>query len=116
QELGLKPAVVAGHSLGEYSALVCAGALAFSDAVKVVNKRGQFMQEAVPAGQGSMAAVMGISAEDVEKLCKDASGGQILQAANYNAPIQTVIAGHADAIARAIELGKERGAVVKELK
>jgi malonyl CoA-acyl carrier protein transacylase len=115
-ETGLHPALVAGHSLGEYSALVCAQALGFEDAVRTVRKRGQFMQEAVPAGEGGMAAVMGIDAAAVDAVCAAAAGDQVLAAANRNAPNQTVIAGHAAAVQRATQLAEERGAVVKPLR
>jgi malonyl CoA-acyl carrier protein transacylase len=113
---GLVPKVVAGHSLGEYSALVCAGSLSFEDAVVLVNKRGKYMQEAVPAGEGSMAAVMGVSSDEVEKLCKDAAEGKVLTPANFNSAQQIVISGHEDAIDRAVKLGNDRGAVVMKLK
>lgn len=107
-EYGLEPACVAGHSLGEYSALVAVGALAFSDAVKVVRERGRLMQQAVPAGQGSMAVVLG--AEDVEKLCREAAQGDVLAPANLNGGGQVVIAGAKPAVARAMTLARERGA------
>jgi len=102
------PAFVAGHSLGEYSALVAAGALSLEDAVRLVHIRGQAMQEAVPAGVGAMAAVMGGDAEAVELLCRDASEGEPVSPANFNAPGQIVIAGAAAAVKRATELAKER--------
>ncbi len=111
----LTPEIVAGHSLGEYSALVCAGALSFEDAVRTVHKRGLFMQEAVPVGEGAMAAVIGMDPEDVAGLCSDAAEGQVLCPANYNSPRQTVIAGHTAAVKRAVALVKERGGVGKEL-
>jgi len=102
----------AGHSLGEYSAGVAAGALAFADAVRTVHERGQFMQEAVPEGIGAMAAILGLAAEAVVSACEDAAveTGKIIAPANYNSPEQTVIAGHAEAVARASELCRERGA------
>lgn len=107
---GETPAVVAGHSLGEYSALVAAGALAFSDAVPLVRFRAQAMQEAVPAGQGAMAALLGLDAETVRAVCAQAAEGEVVEAANLNAPGQIVIAGTSAAVGRAIELAKERGA------
>lgn len=110
QETDLKPAYAAGHSLGEYSALVCAGALTFADAVRTVRQRGTFMQEAVPVGVGAMAAVMGIDRPELEQLCQDAAAGEVVAPANFNSPGQIVIAGHATAVERAIALAKERGA------
>ena len=107
---GPKPALVAGHSLGEYSALVAAGALAFSDAVPLVRFRAQAMQEAVPAGEGAMAAIMGLEADAVRELCLEAAQGQVVEAANLNAPGQIVIAGAKAAVERAGELAKARGA------
>jgi [acyl-carrier-protein] S-malonyltransferase len=104
------PDVVAGHSLGEYSALVAAGVLKFADAVMLVQKRGQFMQTAVPLGEGGMAAVLGLDDEQVREVCITASQGEVVQAVNYNAPGQVVIAGDNAAIARAIEGCKEAGA------
>lgn len=103
------PAFAAGHSLGEYSALVAAGAMSVEDAVRVVHVRGSAMQEAVPAGEGKMAAVMGGEPEAIEQLCADASEGAPLSPANYNAPGQIVIAGASAAVERAISLAKERG-------
>lgn len=104
--------VVAGHSLGEYSALVAAEVLAFADAVKLVQQRGQFMQTAVPLGEGGMAAVLGLDDEQVTSICADASAesGHVVQAVNFNAPGQVVIAGKNEALDRAIELLKEAGA------
>lgn len=104
------PAFVAGHSLGEYSALVAAGALNFADAVRLVRMRGRFMQEAVPVGVGAMAAILGANLETVEAACAEAAENQICSAANINAPTQIVIAGHAEAVDRAIEIVKSRGA------
>ena len=104
------PDFVAGHSLGEYSALVAAGALSFSDAVKIVRKRGIYMQEAVPFGVGAMAAILGLPLETVEIACTEAAEGEICSPANINSPAQVVIAGNAEAIDRAIEILKERGA------
>jgi [acyl-carrier-protein] S-malonyltransferase len=105
-----RPAYVAGHSLGEYSALVAAGALNFADAVRLVRMRGRFMQEAVPLGIGAMAAIIGADLETVEKACSEAAENQICSAANINSPTQIVIAGHSEAVDRASELLKERGA------
>lgn len=102
------PAYAAGHSLGEYSALVAAGALSFEDAVKLVYLRGQAMQEAVPQGLGGMAAIMGGDAAVVEDLCRDAAEGEVVSPANFNAPGQIVISGHKTAVARAAALAGER--------
>lgn len=110
QESGLRPAYVAGHSLGEYSALVAAEALAFADAVRTVRQRGAFMQEAVPVGVGAMAAILGLDPAELEAVCQEAAQGQVVSPANYNSPGQVVIAGHATAVERAIELAKARGA------
>lgn len=104
------PDYVAGHSLGEYSALVAAGALSLSDAVRVVRRRGQFMQEAVPVGAGAMAAVLGSDFETVEAVCREAAGAEVCSPANNNSPGQVVIAGSAAAVERALPLLKERGA------
>jgi len=109
-EKGLAPDYVAGHSLGEYSALVAVGALNFSDAVRLVRKRGQYMQDAVPAGQGGMAAIMGISPAVVQDACKRAAEGEICSPANLNSPEQTVISGHASAVKRAVEIASQLGA------
>lgn len=105
-----EPDVVAGHSLGEYSALVAAGTLEFADAVTLVQKRGQFMQTAVPVGEGGMAAVLGLTDEQVRQACAEAAGEEVVQAANYNAPGQVVIAGSTDAVDRAVEACKAAGA------
>jgi len=105
-----QPDFVAGHSLGEYSALVAAGAINFSDAVQTVRKRGSYMQEAVPVGVGAMAAILGLPLETIEVACEEASQDEICSAANINSPAQIVIAGNAGAIDRAIELLKQRGA------
>ena len=107
---GISPICTAGHSLGEYSALVAAGMLRFSDAVRLVSIRGRAMQNAVPVGQGEMAAVLGLSAEDVSSLCAEAAQGEIVAPANFNAPGQIVISGHTKAVARAAGLAKQRGA------
>ncbi|NWF53335.1 MAG: ACP S-malonyltransferase [Syntrophaceae bacterium] len=98
------PVVAAGHSLGEYGALVAAGGLRFADAVRLVHLRGKFMQEAVPVGVGAMAAVMGLSPVEVEALCREAARGEILSPANFNSPGQIAIAGHATAVQRAMEI------------
>jgi [acyl-carrier-protein] S-malonyltransferase len=108
-ERGLTPSLAAGHSLGEYSALVVAGALTLADAVRVVRRRGEFMQEAVPVGTGAMAAVMGVGLDVVEQVCADAAKGEILDVANVNSAQQIVIAGHRSAVERAVALAKERG-------
>ena len=104
------PDFVAGHSLGEYSALVAAGALSFRDAVRTVRKRGTYMQEAVPIGVGAMAAILGLPLETVEVACDEAAEGEVCSPANINSPSQIVIAGNTEAVDRAIELLKERGA------
>lgn len=109
-EDGPRPAFVAGHSLGEYSALVAAGSLGFADAVKLVELRGQLMQQAVPAGQGGMAAILGLEDADVLAACAEAAQGEVVSAVNFNAPGQVVIAGSAAAVERAIEACKARGA------
>lgn len=109
-EGGPRPAFVAGHSLGEYSALVAAGSLGFVDAVRLVERRGQLMQEAVPAGRGGMAAVLGLEDADVLAACAEAAEGEVVSAVNFNAPGQVVIAGAAGAVGRAIEACKARGA------
>lgn len=108
-ESGLRPKLLAGHSLGEYSALVAAGVLSFADALQAVRRRGLFMQEAVPIGSGSMAAVLGLDDEVVEDVCSEAAGNQIVAPANYNSPGQIVIAGHSEAVDRALKLARERG-------
>ena len=109
-EKGLEPDFVAGHSLGEYSALVCAGSLKFADAVRLVRKRGTYMQDAVPHGVGAMAAVMGLSHAVVADACKRAAQGEVCAPANLNSPDQTVISGHAGAVKRAVELASQAGA------
>ena len=108
-EHGLRPALAAGHSLGEYSALVVAGALQLRDAVRVVRKRGEFMQQAVPVGTGAMAAVMGLAVEAVEAVCREAAHGEVVEVANVNSAAQIVIAGHKAAVERAVTLAGERG-------
>ena len=109
-EKGLEPDFVAGHSLGEYSALVCAGSLKFADAVRLVRNRGAYMQDAVPQGVGAMAAIMGLSHAVVADVCKRAANGEICAPANLNSPDQTVISGHAGAVKRAVELASQAGA------
>ena len=109
-ETGLVPSFAAGHSLGEYSALVCAGGLQFSDAVRIVRQRGTFMQEAVPVGTGAMAAVLGLDSVKLEALCAEAAQGQVVSPANFNSDGQVVIAGHTEAVERAVELAKSAGA------
>jgi len=110
EESGLVPAYAAGHSLGEYSALVCAGALSFADAIRTVRLRGTFMQEAVPVGFGTMAAIIGMANDDLEQVCREAAEGEVVAPANFNSPGQVVIAGHTGAVERAISLARERGA------
>jgi len=107
---GPSPAHFAGHSLGEYTALVAAGALAFSDAVALVRFRAEAMQDAVPEGTGGIAAVLGLDVADVRQVCADAASGEVLEAVNLNSPGQIVIAGHRTAVERAMALAKERGA------
>ena len=107
---GAEPEVVAGHSLGEFSALVAAGVIPFSDAVRLVRFRAQAMQEAVPIGQGGMAAILGLSDEDVIAACVEAAQGEIVEPANFNAPSQLVIAGHKGALERACAVAKTKGA------
>ena len=107
---GRVPARVSGHSLGEFTALVCAGALDFPAAIELVRFRGQVMQEAVPAGSGAMAAILGLEDEVVLAVCREAAGSGIVEAANFNSPEQIVIAGERSAVQRAIEAAKARGA------
>jgi [acyl-carrier-protein] S-malonyltransferase len=109
-ERGIEPVCVAGHSLGEYSALVAAGALSMMDAVQLVRKRGRYMQEAVPVGRGGMAAILGMPEEKVVQVCLDAAQGEIVSVANLNSPMQIVIAGDGTAVSRAVQLAGERGA------
>jgi [acyl-carrier-protein] S-malonyltransferase len=108
-ETGLQPGCAAGHSLGEYSALVCAGALTFADAVRTVRQRGTFMQEAVPVGTGTMAAILGVERAELAAICAEAAQGEVVSAANFNSPGQIVIAGNVGAVTRAIEIAKGRG-------
>ena len=110
KESGPVPSVMAGHSLGEYTALTCAGAIPFADAVKLVAERGRFMQEAVPAGKGGMAAIVGLDDDAVRKLCEENAQGDVLSPVNFNSPGQVVIAGTAAAVARAVENAKAAGA------
>ena len=108
-ERGIVPQLAAGHSLGEYSALVVAGALRFADAVKLVRKRGEFMQDAVPVGTGAMAALLGVDLPTAEQVCGEAAQGEVVGVANINAPGQIVIAGHRTAVERAVQAAAERG-------
>ena len=108
-ERGVKPALAAGHSLGEYSALVVAGALRFADAVRIVRRRGEFMQDAVPVGTGAMAAIMGLELPAVEAVCAEAAQGEVVGIANVNSALQIVVAGHRGAVERAVALAAERG-------
>src|SRR5580658_773505 len=110
EKQGIVPDVVAGHSLGEYSALVAAGGLDFADAVKLVHKRGKYMQEAVPAGQGAMAAILGLAPAEVHDIAKKAAEGDVVSAANLNTSEQTVISGTAAAVKRAVEIASQSGA------
>ena len=110
QERVIEPNYVAGHSLGEYSALVAAGSIDFADAVRLVRKRGRYMQEAIPSGVGAMAALIGMPAGKLESVCAEAAQGEVVSVANLNSPAQAVIAGHAGAVERAVELAKEAGA------
>jgi [acyl-carrier-protein] S-malonyltransferase len=110
REKGIRADFVAGHSLGEYSALVAAGSLSIEEAVGLVRKRGQYMQEAVPVGQGAMAALLGLEATAVEEVCQEAAQGEVVSPANFNSPGQVVISGHRGAVARAVALARGRGA------
>lgn len=107
---GPAPSVVAGHSLGEYSALVAAGVIPFADAVPLVRFRAQSMQDAVPVGQGGMAVILGLQADDVRAVCAEAAQGEVVEAVNFNEPTQIVIAGHTAAVERACEIAKAKGA------
>ena len=108
-ERGLAPGILGGHSLGEYSALVVAGAMPFTEAVGAVRRRGEFMQEAVPVGTGAMAAILGVELPVVEEICRDAAQGDVLDVANINSPGQIVVAGHRGAVERAVALAPARG-------
>lgn len=110
QQNGAKPTVLAGHSLGEYSALVCAGVMDFKDAIALVELRGKLMQEAVPAGTGAMAAIIGLDNESIEKACEASAQGQVVAPVNFNSPGQVVIAGNKEAVERAGEACKAAGA------
>ncbi|MDR9436978.1 MAG: ACP S-malonyltransferase, partial [Thiohalophilus sp.] len=107
---GAMPALMAGHSLGEYSALVCAGSLDFSDAIALVAERGRLMQDAVPAGEGAMAAILGLEDDAVRQACEDAAEGEVLAPVNFNSPGQVVAAGNKSAVERLVNVAKERGA------
>jgi [acyl-carrier-protein] S-malonyltransferase len=109
QPAGIKPVAVAGHSLGEYSALVAAGGISYRDAVGIVQKRGQYMSEAVPAGTGLVAALLGLAADVVREVCREAASAGVVQAANFNSPGQVVIAGEKAAVERAIDIAKTKG-------
>ncbi len=104
------PAMMAGHSLGEYSALVSAGAIAFADGIRLVAERGRLMQEAVPEGTGAMAAILGLDDQAVKDVCSASAADQVVEAVNFNSPGQVVIAGHQEAVTRAVEAAKEAGA------
>lgn len=108
--LTLSPMYMAGHSLGEYTALVASGALSLEEGVRLVHLRGSLMQEAVPLGEGTMAAILGLGSEEVVSICREVSGEKSCQAANFNSPVQTVISGHTEAVENAIELAREKGA------
>ncbi|MEE8177102.1 MAG: ACP S-malonyltransferase [Acidobacteriota bacterium] len=110
QERGISPAYVAGHSLGEYSALVAAGSIDFPDALRTVRQRGQYMQEAVPAGTGAMAALLGLTPDQVEELCRSAANGEVVTPANFNTPGQIVVAGNIGAVQRVMESALAAGA------
>lgn len=110
QETGVSPMVMAGHSLGEYSALVAAGALTLADALRVVRERGRLMQEAVPVGVGAMAAIFNLSSDEVVEVCREAAQGEVVSPANLNGGGQIVVAGHASAVRRAVAVAKSRGA------
>ena len=110
QQTDILPAIMAGHSLGEYTALVCSGAIGFSDAIALVRDRGRYMQEAVPAGEGAMAAILGLSDDQVRESCIEAAQGDVVAAVNFNAPGQVVIAGNTTAVLRAIDICKTAGA------
>jgi [acyl-carrier-protein] S-malonyltransferase len=107
---GAQPSVLAGHSLGEYTALVCGGSLAFEDAIELVAERGRLMQEAVPAGTGAMAAVLGLDDDVVRAACAEAAAGEVVEAVNFNSPGQVVVAGEKAAVERVVDLAKTKGA------
>lgn len=109
EESAITPSFLAGHSLGEYSALVASGALDFADALRTVRARGSFMQDAVPVGVGAMAAILGAEAEVLQEICAEAAQGEVVSPANFNSPGQIVVAGHTAAVNRAIEIAKARG-------
>jgi [acyl-carrier-protein] S-malonyltransferase len=109
-ETEVHPSLMAGHSLGEYTALVAAGAIEFADAVRAVRARGQFMQEAVPVGEGAVGALLGLDTTAVSEICEEAAQGEVLTPANFNCPGQIVISGHTGAVTRAIDVARERGA------
>lgn len=109
-ETEFHPSLLAGHSLGEYTALVAAGAIEFADAVRAVRARGQFMQEAVPVGEGAVGALLGLDTTAVSEICEEAAQGEVLTPANFNCPGQIVISGHTGAVTRAIDVARERGA------
>lgn len=110
REQGIDPDFVAGHSLGEYTALVASGSLTYPDALRAVRRRGELMQEAVAVGAGAMAAIIGLDPEAVEEVCREAAQGEVVEVANLNAPMQTVVAGHTDAVGRAAATARARGA------
>ncbi len=110
EQKGVRPDFVAGHSLGEYSAIVAAGGLDFGDAVRLLRHRGEYMQSAVPEGEGAMAAIMGLAPAQVAGICRKAADGQVVSPANLNSPEQTVISGHAAAVKRAVEMASAGGA------
>ena len=110
QENGVKPEFVAGHSLGEYAAHVAAGTFSFADALRTVRRRGKYMQEAVPVGVGTMAAILGMELVTILAICEDAADGEVCEAANINSPEQVVISGHTGAVERATQLADDRGA------
>jgi len=110
QASDIRPALMAGHSLGEYTAYVCADAITLADGVALVKRRGELMRDACPGGQGKMAAILGMEDDAIKSVCADAAQGEVVQAANFNAPGQVVIAGHSTAVDRAIELAKKAGA------
>ncbi|ORU91004.1 MAG: malonyl CoA-acyl carrier protein transacylase [Cycloclasticus sp. symbiont of Poecilosclerida sp. N] len=109
-KVDVEPAFLAGHSLGEYTALVCAGSLSFVDAVRLVEQRATFMQQAVPEGEGAIAAVLGLNVDDLIAICSEAAQDEVVSAVNFNAPGQVVISGNVAAVGRAIELAKQKGA------